>query len=234
MVARVSFPHADPTAVFGEVQLARDDPRVFVSSTESSGSRAVLGRGIKTTFRSHQSVFQKRDPGAGHNWRGRDGPVPAAHGAAVLDHRRDRRKHARQDSATPEPPPTIPDDVRRLVASRIRSRAELDALLLVFHTREQAWTDRDVAPALRLQPDAAGRVLFDLMAQGFLKLVNHAPLAYRFLPASPELTRVVSDLATAYAASPDAVRRLIRPPAPRSVREFADAFRLLGEEEGAP
>jgi hypothetical protein len=125
----------------------------------------------------------------------------------------------------------IPDDAHRLVAQRIHSTHELELLLLLRQLPEQGWTDRDAAAAVRVGSDAAARMLFDLMARGLLRLVNNAPLTYRYDPASPELARAVDAVAAAHAAAPAAVRALIRRPAPPSLRQFADAFRLRHDEE---
>ena len=120
----------------------------------------------------------------------------------------------------------IPDDARRLVAQRIHSAFELELLLLIRQLPDQDWTDRDVAEAVRTNVDHAGRILFDLMARGLLRLVNSAPLTYRYGPASPEIARSVEGVVAAHAVVPEAVRALIRRPAPTSLRQFADAFRL--------
>jgi hypothetical protein len=127
----------------------------------------------------------------------------------------------------------IPEDARRLIAQRIHSAPELELLLLVRQLPEQDWTDRDVAQALRDDADHAARILFDLMARGLLRLVKNAPLTYRYGPASPEIARAVEAVVAAHAAAPEAVRALIRRPASTSLRQFADAFRLRHDKEGA-
>lgn len=120
----------------------------------------------------------------------------------------------------------MPDEVRRFVARCVHSVAEMEALVALQRERGRSWTDAELAPVLGAPPDEAGRILFDLMARGLLRLTNNAPLAYRYDPRDPEVRRAADTLAALQATRRAAVLDLVASRPRESLRLFADAFRV--------
>ena len=73
----------------------------------------------------------------------------------------------------------------------------------------------------------AARVILDHLASlNLLDIRVTDAVRYRFQPGTPELEDHVVRVIAAYRADRDAVLRLVRRVARRSVRDFADAFRF--------
>ena len=113
--------------------------------------------------------------------------------------------------------------VRALIAERIESVPELEAVLLLRADPHRAWTAEEAGQRLYVSTTVAAHVLAQLRERGFFDQTGET---YRYAPESPELAAAVDDLATAYSRHLVAVTQLIHAKPSRSVREFADAFRL--------
>jgi hypothetical protein len=124
----------------------------------------------------------------------------------------------------------IPPDVRQLLNRSIRSVAELELLLQLRQDPGHPWTGAAAAKALFLEPQATERMLFDLMARGFLTVSRVPPLAYEYGPRTPELRATVTRLADLYATRRLAVVNEVRERPDESLRLFSDAFRLWKDE----
>lgn len=117
----------------------------------------------------------------------------------------------------------IPEPVRRLIAERIDSVPELEAILLFRENRERAWTAEEAGKRLYVSTTVAAHVLQVLTERGFFA---EAVGAYRYGPETPELAETIDLLANAYARHLVAVTQMIHSKPSQSVRDFADAFRL--------
>jgi hypothetical protein len=127
----------------------------------------------------------------------------------------------------PDPDP-IPQEVRRLLADRIDSIAQLEILLLLHRTAPEGWETERISSELRLQPAWVDEHLRTLREREFL--VRAGPSAHRYHPASPELAKAVSSLAATYADRRVTVVSLIYSKPIDPVRVFAEAFRIRKEE----
>jgi len=123
----------------------------------------------------------------------------------------------------------IPEAVRRLVAERIDSIAQLELLLLLYRSAPTAWDAPGIAAELRLEPAWAAGELAELCRRGLCAEVSESAARYRFQPSSADLAGAVKMLEACYADRRVTVVGLIygRPAEP--IRQFADAFRIRKE-----
>jgi hypothetical protein len=119
--------------------------------------------------------------------------------------------------------PDIPDVVRRLIADKIDSIPELEAILLLRQDRTRAWSVEESSKALFVSLVVAGYILGVLTERGFFACSDGN---YRFAPDSPELEAAVDLLAATYSRRLVEVTHLVHAKPSASVRLFADAFRL--------
>lgn len=116
----------------------------------------------------------------------------------------------------------IPEAARRLIAERIDSIPELEAVLLLREYRTREWTAAEAGARLYVSRTVAAHILSVLEARGFFSCTGQA---YRYAP-SADVESAVDALATAYSNHLVSVTHLVHAKPSASVREFADAFRL--------
>ena len=121
------------------------------------------------------------------------------------------------------PDELIPPAVRALIAERIDSIPELEAVLLFRTYPDRVWAPEEAGQRLYVSTTVAAYVLAELTDRDFFA---REATGYRYAPASPELAAVVDELATAYSRHLVAVTQLIHSKPSQSVRDFANAFRL--------
>jgi hypothetical protein len=117
----------------------------------------------------------------------------------------------------------IPPAVRALIAERIDSVPELEAVLLFRAQPGRTWTPEQAGQRLYVSTTVAAHLLTELSERGFFAREGEI---YRYAPESPELAAVVEELANAYSRHLVAVTLLIHSKPSQSVRDFANAFRL--------
>ncbi len=117
---------------------------------------------------------------------------------------------------------TLPPELREFIAEHIDSIAQLEALLLVRSTRDQAWDTQTAATRLYVGEQEAFESLEHLADHG---LLAREAASYRFHPSRPEMSRTVDLLAEYYRRHLVSVTNLIHAK-PRRIRQFADAFKL--------
>lgn len=117
----------------------------------------------------------------------------------------------------------IPEAVSRLIADRIDSVPELEALLLLQRHKDRIWTATDAAQFLYVSVTVATYVLEILAGRGFF---SHVGQGYRYQPATVELETTVEALAMTYARHLIEVTNLIHSKPSVNLRELAEAFRV--------
>jgi hypothetical protein len=130
----------------------------------------------------------------------------------------------------PEAAGGLPEVVRRLVAERIDSIAQLELLLLLHGSAPAEWDAKGIAAELRLDPTWAAEELAKLCRRGLCAETAEDAGRYRFAPASPELANAVALLDASYADRRVAIVALIYGKPVEPIREFAEAFRIRKEE----
>ena len=117
----------------------------------------------------------------------------------------------------------IPENVKRLIAERIDSIPELEAVLLLREHPGEEWDADQAGARLYVSRIVASHILAALAAHGFLVRSGET---YRYLPADDSLVSDVEDLARCYSRHLVAVTRLVHAKPGARVRSFADAFRF--------
>jgi uroporphyrinogen-III synthase len=117
----------------------------------------------------------------------------------------------------------IPSIVADLIADRLDSIPELEAVLLLRENRAREWTAEDAGRRLYVSTTVAAHLLGELQARGFFARTGEV---YRYAPESEALAASVDELAVAYARHLVAVTQLVHAKPRRDVRDFANAFRL--------
>jgi len=102
---------------------------------------------------------------------------------------------------------------------------QLEVLLLIAAQPQRAWTAKDLADLLRIDPAWVDSQL-RAMAAGGLVVQQPDPAAFRFEPRSAELSQAVDELAKTYADRRVTVIGLIFAKPLDKIRSFADAFRI--------
>lgn len=124
----------------------------------------------------------------------------------------------------------VPEDARRLLASRITSVEQLEILLLLRRDSTRAWTPLALAEELRSSESSVAKRLADLRKGGLVEAASSSPEAYRYAPAAEWLRASVDSLAKLYAESPYRVIDLIFSKPIDDLRVYADAFRYRKDE----
>jgi hypothetical protein len=115
-------------------------------------------------------------------------------------------------------------NVDRFLRDGVRSIWELELLLLFHQQRARLWTAEELVRDLRASVLIVGDSLDALQKVGLVS--KNADEQYQYWPVSPELDRLVDDVAAAYASSPVAVTEAILSAPSTSIRIFADAFKI--------
>lgn len=119
--------------------------------------------------------------------------------------------------------PEVPDTVRALIAERIDTIPELEALLLLRQTREQSWSADEAGQRLYVSPAVAAHILSAMTERGLFKRVLGR---YQYGPETNELDASVALLAECYSKQLIAVTNIVHAKPSAGVRLFAEAFRL--------
>ena len=127
----------------------------------------------------------------------------------------------------------MPPAVRAFVKAHIRSIQDLH-LFIAMATAPDRWWDEDaVAREFTIDRREARNVLEHLAAHNLLEIKLTDDVRYQCRPGTPELARDVAACLEVYRANPIALWRLAPVSAERrSIRDFADAFRLRRDDRG--
>ncbi|MGH7926178.1 MAG: hypothetical protein ACREQV_00080 [Candidatus Binatia bacterium] len=120
----------------------------------------------------------------------------------------------------------IAEEVEQFILERIDSVAQLEALLLLRDTPNEAWNAKKLAKRLYITEEQTSVVLSGLLDQLLLTASEDEPPRYRYEPQSAELRQLVDRLAESYARHLVPVTNLIHSKPTTRVQEFADAFKL--------
>ena len=121
------------------------------------------------------------------------------------------------------PDSTLPEDVREFLLRHIDSVGHLEALLLLWRTREKRWNSSAMAQELYIGEPVAADILARLSSLG---VISAAEGDYWFSAQQAALCADVARVADTYSQRLVAVTRLIHSKPASRIQEFADAFKL--------
>lgn len=129
------------------------------------------------------------------------------------------------------PPGKVPSTVKTFVAAHVRTLDELQLLMAIVQSGDRWWDADDAARECGMSVPEARAALDYLAARNLLDIKISEDLHYQFRPGTPELGDAARAVAEAYRHRPLDVARLVQPPGRRSVRDFADAFRIRHDDD---
>ena len=120
--------------------------------------------------------------------------------------------------------------VRAFVATHVQTLEELQLLMAMVQSGDR-WLDAgDAAREYGMAVSEAREALERLAARNLLDIRIGEELHYRFHPGTAELGDAARAAAEEYRRRPLDVARLVQPPGRRSLRDFADAFRIRHDD----
>jgi hypothetical protein len=122
----------------------------------------------------------------------------------------------------------VPDEVRRFILTSIPSVPYLEALLLLRSEPARAWDSFNVASRLYVSEAQALELLQGIQQSGSAATTENG--GFVFSPRSPELARVIDDLAVTYSHDLVGVTDLIHSRVEKRAHQFAAAFRWKKDE----
>jgi predicted transcriptional regulator len=128
-------------------------------------------------------------------------------------------------------PDSLPDDVQRFLSEQVGSIAQLELLLLLHGQPAKSWTVEEAAKSLYTAASMTQPLLDNLVAAGLIARQANPGADYRYAPASPELGKLVEDLARLYRERRVTVINAIYSAPTKKLQNFADAFRIRKKEE---
>lgn len=129
----------------------------------------------------------------------------------------------------PEPTDELPGELRAFLHSHIDAIEQLE-ILVVSYKSQRWWSVPQIAAELRMSAQTANRHLETLAQRGLLDVRLFTDLLYRYEPVSDNLRHGVELLVDYYQESRAAVVRFVMTRSRRSIKDFADAFRLRRQE----
>jgi hypothetical protein len=121
-------------------------------------------------------------------------------------------------------------ELEHFIAQHIESLPHLETLLLLRQEPQRRWTCAELSRQLYIPPDMCDGLVNELVQGGFVARVTDDEAAYQYRPASPDLDRLIGELAAIYQDRRVAVITQIYSRPLKKVQTFADAFRLRKEE----
>ena len=122
-------------------------------------------------------------------------------------------------------------EVDRFIVEKIESVPHMEALLLIWETRPQQWSESDLAERLFVRPEAARRIMRDLVTQGLVSASKEGSQKYSYPSASPARDDLMKSVAETYRSELVRVSGMIHSKASGALREFARAFEFGRKKE---
>jgi hypothetical protein len=125
----------------------------------------------------------------------------------------------------------LPAGVFGFVTAYVRNLDELHLLLALMHASDRWWDANSAARELNLTPQQAAAGLDHLARHNLLDIRIAGTVRYQFLPGNQELRDAAAACLEAYRRNPMALLQVVTGSARRSIRDFADAFRIRGNDD---
>ena len=125
----------------------------------------------------------------------------------------------------------IPEHVLGFVREHVRTVEELHLLIALFHSGDRWFDAASAARELNLTVSQAGAALDHLAKHNLLDIRITGDVRYQFRPGNPALGEAVAACIDAYRRHPLALLQVVTGTARRSIRDFADAFRIRSHDD---
>lgn len=122
-------------------------------------------------------------------------------------------------------------DVDRFICDEIETVPHLEALLLVWNSRPQPWTEENLARRLYISEQDVRTLLADLILRKLVVKVAGSPDGYRYESSGADKDQLMDAVDAAYRRELIRLSKLIHSKPSSSIRAFAKAFRLTKEPE---
>lgn len=116
-------------------------------------------------------------------------------------------------------------ELEQFIAQHIESLAQLEALLLMRQDPQRQWNCAELSRLLYITSEMCNGLVGELVQKGFVVRSSEAD-CFEYRPASPDLDRLLGELAAIYQDRRVAVITMIYSRPQKKVQTFADAFRL--------
>src|SRR5688500_9364995 len=126
-------------------------------------------------------------------------------------------------------PEELEGEVVRFLDQYIATVPHLEALLLLWHEPASRWSVEQLAARIYVAPPAAKGILDDLVRHGMVR-GHGSPVSYALDPNWDASRQILGRVASTYSRHLARVARLIHSKGPRSVRDFARAFKLKDKQ----
>lgn len=127
--------------------------------------------------------------------------------------------------------PAIPADVARFVAANIETLEQLELLLLLVQAPDRWWDATTVADTLSIPTDTARQALDHFAMRNLLAIRITGDLRYQFQPGEPRLGDAARAVVETFRVNRLGILRLVARQDRRSIRDFADAFRIRRDDD---
>jgi len=120
--------------------------------------------------------------------------------------------------------------VDQFIVEQIDTVPHLEALLLFWEKRPKTWSQREIAAALFVPTELAGKILGDLVERNLVTVLPENQ-GFQYFSRTTEQDNLVASVAATYRRELVRISRMIHAKAPASIRDFARAFRFTKEKE---
>ena len=117
------------------------------------------------------------------------------------------------------------------INEHIHSLDHLEVLMLLMKSPDRWWDNSSVAQNLGIDPTAARAALERLASGNLLEIAITSDVRYRFQPGEPRLREAAEAFSAAYRTDRLAILHLVTGRSERSIRDFANAFRIRRDDD---
>ena len=123
------------------------------------------------------------------------------------------------------------EEVNRFLLDEIETVPHLEALLLLWNTRPQLWSEEKLCERLFVSADVIRSIMQDLVRRRLIEAQSKSANEYWYKCGVEATDRLIEALDDTYRKELVRVSTLIHSKAPSSVRAFARAFKFTKERE---
>lgn len=127
--------------------------------------------------------------------------------------------------------PELSQKVRTFIVGHLRSVEDLQLLIALVQSPDRWWDAAVAARELNVTRTVAARTLDHLARHNLLDIRITGDVRYQFHPGTEELRDAAVACVDEYRRNPLAVLKAVTGQPQRSIRDFADAFRIRRDDD---